>query len=158
MGGATERYDVWTRFARVHLSTPSERAVYQDLVGASPDWWSAEEIARTGHLDVQDAEHVLAGFVRASIAEAARDDAGPNRYRWRADMDYLFGGFVEQDAPVDPVCGMLVFADGAPTSAWEGRTFTFCSSLCRAAFVAFPASFAPSPEPVGAASGPPLTP
>ena len=157
MGDATERYDVWTLFARVHLSLPSERAVYQALVGATPEWGSAEEIARTRHLDVQDAEHVLAGFVRAGIAEVAKADTGSQRYRWRADMDYVFGGSVEQDASIDPVCGMLVLAEAAPMSAWEGRTFTFCSSLCRAAFVAFPASFAPRPEPASLAGDPPFT-
>ena len=153
MGTLTERYDVWTRFARVHLSTPAERSVYQALVGDGQESWSAQEIARTRHLGEQDVRDVLARFAVARIAETVGGDAQPPRYRWRAEMDYIFGGSAGPDHPIDPVCGMPV-VDASPLAVErEARTFRFCSSLCRAAFLAFPSSFASALANVPAGSG-----
>ena len=43
----------------------------------------------------------------------------------------------------DPVCGMKIDdAEAAGTAEFEGRTFYFCSELCRDAFMADPASYA----------------
>src|SRR5680860_351540 len=46
LAGAEKRYDLRSRFARVHLSTRAERAVYLVLVCDRTRAWSAEEIAR----------------------------------------------------------------------------------------------------------------
>lgn len=142
MGTDSERYDVWTRSARVHLSTPGERAVYLTLVGGTQESWSAPEIARDRSLDASEAHAVLTRFANDGIAERVSDGTEPPRYRWRADMDYIFEDAVEGRGPVDPVCGMLVVPESPLTTDWNGRSFRFCSSLCRAAFLAFPNSFA----------------
>jgi Cu+-exporting ATPase len=43
----------------------------------------------------------------------------------------------------DPVCGMKIDdGEAAGTAEFEGRTFYFCSELCRDAFMADPASYA----------------
>ena len=43
----------------------------------------------------------------------------------------------------DPVCGMKIDdGEAAGTAEYEGRTFYFCSELCRDAFMADPASYA----------------
>lgn len=152
MGSAAGRYDVWTRFARVHLSTPAERAVYLTLVGGAQESWSAGEIARSRHLDEGEAQGVLIRFIQAGIAEPVAHGAGSPRYRWRADMDYLFGGPLEGIDSIDPVCGMPLVTDSPLAATWEGRAFRFCSSLCRAAFLAFPSSFATRSRDVDAAS------
>jgi YHS domain-containing protein len=57
-------------------------------------------------------------------------------------MDYLFGSSGEPSEWVDPVCGMPVW-DGGPYLANDafGRPQRFCSSLCLAAFLAFPSAF-----------------
>ncbi len=43
----------------------------------------------------------------------------------------------------DPVCGMRIDdAEAAGTAEFEGRTYYFCSEMCRDAFVADPAAYA----------------
>ena len=43
----------------------------------------------------------------------------------------------------DPVCGMRIDTeDAAATADYEGKTYYFCSQVCRDTFVADPASFA----------------
>ncbi len=43
----------------------------------------------------------------------------------------------------DPVCGMKIDTeDAAATVDYEGKTYYFCSQVCRDTFVADPASFA----------------
>jgi Cu+-exporting ATPase len=42
----------------------------------------------------------------------------------------------------DPVCGMRIDTDdAAATAEHEGKTYYFCSQMCRDAFVADPASY-----------------
>lgn len=142
MGTTTERYDVYTRFARTHLSTSGEQVVYLTLVGGQERSWSAEEIALRGHLGEKEAGAVLTRFAQAGVAEAVARVTGPTRYRWRADMDYLGAAFEGFDS-IDPVCDMPVMADSPLAESWDGRNFRFCSSLCRAVFVASPKAFAP---------------
>lgn len=134
-------YDVGSRFARVHLSTLAERAVYLVLVGDQASAWSAEEIARLKNVEEAAIDRALAGFASAGIVEVEEDK--PARYRWSADMDDLFDQGDGGAERIDPVCGMRVAAD-SPYSARDhvGANVWFCSSLCRAAFVAFPNSFA----------------
>lgn len=43
---------------------------------------------------------------------------------------------------VDPVCGMTVRPSSAEKAVFEGKTFHFCSSYCRTAFLEKPAEFA----------------
>lgn len=43
----------------------------------------------------------------------------------------------------DPVCGMRIDdAEAAGTAEYEGRTYYFCSEMCRDAFVANPTAYA----------------
>lgn len=141
LAGAEKRYDLRSRFARVHLSTRAERAVYLVLVCDRTRAWSAEEIARLKDVEQAAVERALAGFASAGIVEIA--DGTPARHRWRAEMDYLFGEREGEAERVDPVCSMRVAADSAYfVKDYEGANVWFCSSLCRAAFVAFPSVFA----------------
>jgi P-type Cu+ transporter len=42
----------------------------------------------------------------------------------------------------DPVCGMRIDdAEAAATAEYEGTTYSFCSQVCRDAFVADPAAY-----------------
>ncbi len=147
---AVEQYDIFTRFARVHLSSRVERAVYLAVVGDHPHVLSGAEISLRSGIPEREIEHVLERFETAGIVEevgAPRSD----RFRWRSDMDYLFGSLGEPSEWVDPVCGMPVW-DGSPHLAEDvfGRPQRFCSSLCLAAFLAFPSAFTwPSPDAPG---------
>ena len=141
------RYDVYSRFSRRHLDTREERAVYLTLVGQEAESWSAGELSERNHLDPDDTELVLEGFEAAGVVEAIEAPEG-RRYRWRSDMNYLFGEGGGSPEWVDPVCGMPVLAD-SPYVAEDPyrRPRRFCSSLCRGAFLASPSSFS-GPAPV----------
>jgi len=135
------RYDVGSRFARVHLSTRAERAAYLLLMSDRNRSWTAEEIARLKHVQQRDVERALVGFSSAGLVEVY--DGEPVRYRWSADIDSLLGCGEGGAGHIDPVCGMRVSADSPYVTAdAEGNNVWFCSGLCRAAFVGFPSSFA----------------
>jgi YHS domain-containing protein len=134
------RYDVGSRFARVHLSTRAERAAYLLLRADRNRSWTAEEIARLKHIELADIERALVGFSSAGLVDV--HDEEPVRYRWSADIDSLLGGIGGGAEYIDPVCGMGVSADTSYVTAdAEGNNVWFCSSLCRAAFIGFPSSF-----------------
>lgn len=144
-----ERYDVYSRFARRHLSTPAERAVYLVLVAQESPSWSAAELAERTHEDPGVVDRVLRSFERASVVEAIEGSNGC-RYRWRSDVDYLLGSDEGAAGSVDPVCGMPVLSDSPyRTRDAVGRLFTFCSSVCLSAFRAAPGRFT-VPAPAGA--------
>lgn len=143
------RYDVYARFARRHLRTREERAVYLTLVSQQAESWSAAEIAELKQLDARDIQRILRAYEVSGIVEAA-GPAKDRRYRWRSDMNYLFGGVNDSPEWADPVCGMPV-TDDSPYRADDlfRRPRRFCSSLCLAAFRAFPGTFS-GPPPAGA--------
>lgn len=134
------RYDLGSRFARLHLRTRAERAVYLILVCDRTKAWSPEEIARLKDIEEAETERALLGFASAGIVEV--EEGEPVRYRWSADMDYLFGDTGSGFERLDPVCGMRVAAE-SPYSVKddEGASVWFCSSLCRSWFIAFPNVF-----------------
>ncbi len=146
-----KRYDVYTRFARRHLATGVERAVYLTLVSQLAESWSAAEIAEREGLDPAKAARVLEEFRSAGIVDALDGPRG-RRYRWCSDMDYLFRGSADALGGVDPVCGMPV-AEESPYVAHDAyrRLRRFCSSLCLAVFRAFPSRFSEPPSDVRAA-------
>ena len=138
---AVKLYDVGSGFARVHLSTRAERAAYLVLVCDRTRAWSAQEIARLKGVEEAPVERALAGFASAGIIEV--EEGQPTSYRWSADMEYLFGTSENGAERIDPVCGMRVAADSPYfVKEADGASVWFCSPLCRAAFVAFPNSFA----------------
>lgn len=147
-----KRYDLGSRFSRVHLSTRAERAVYLVLVCDRTKAWSADEIARLKGLEEADTERALAGFASAGIIEV--EEGEPARFRWSADMDCLFGECEGEAERIDPVCGMRVAAD-SPYLVQDahGASVWFCSALCRATFVAFPNTFASARMPGNAMPG-----
>lgn len=52
---------------------------------------------------------------------------------------------VGEDAAIDPVCGMTVDVSKAEFDAtFEGKTYYFCSAMCKDAFAADPSKFFPS--------------
>lgn len=140
------RYDLWGAFGRTHLSTSAERGVYLSLVGAPSDSrLSAKDIASERGLELVEVEDVLARFESAGIAEGIGLVSAPRRYRWRDDMRYLEAGDLDSFDVVDPICLMPVRPD-TPYRARdaEGADRFFCSSLCLAAFRAFPSTFSSS--------------
>lgn len=142
-----KRHDVYSRFARRHLGTREEQAVYLTLVAQEAESWSARELAERNHLDRDLIGHVLEGFEAAGVVDGIDAPYG-RRYRWRSDMNYLFGERDGSPEWVDPVCGMPVLAD-SPYVADDPyrRPRRFCSSLCRGAFLASPSTFS-GPAPV----------
>lgn len=134
-------YDLGSRFARVHLSTRAERAVYLVLVCDRTRAWSAQEIARLKDVEEAAVERALAGFASAGIVEV--EEGQLTSYRWSGDMDHLLGESGNGAERIDPVCGMRVASDSPYlVKDAHGASVWFCSSLCRAAYVAFPNSFA----------------
>ena len=145
-------YDVYSRFARRHLDTREERAVYLTLVGQEAESWSARELAERNQLDPDETERVLEAFEAAGVVDAI-DAPEDRRYRWRSDMNYLFGDGDGSPEWVDPVCGMPVLPD-TPYVAYDAyrRPRRFCSSLCRGAFLGSPSTYSgPAPVDVRAA-------
>lgn len=154
-GSMVERWDALDRFVRVHVTTGGERAVYLSLVGGSPGTYrSADEIASEHGAEPSEVEGALRRFEEAGIVEAS-EDWGPRRYRWRDDMRYLERGRQAWSGSVDPVCGMPVRHETPHRlKDAEGGELGFCSSLCLAAFRAFPAAFQPAePTKVPSAGG-----
>ena len=141
-----EHDDLRARFARRHLATREERAAYLALSWERSKCWSVPQIAEREHADTDEIQRALAAFEEAGIVESTASPQG-RRYRLRSEMNYLFGE-IGYSPPWDPVCGMPVSA----TSPYvgedvHGRTRQFCSSLCRAAFLAFRGTFSgPAPE------------
>ena len=149
---SVKRYDVYSWFARRHLDTRKERAVYLTLVGQEAESWSACELGNRNHLDADETERILEAFEAAGVVDAIDAPEG-RRYRWRSDMSYLFGERGDSRDRVDPVCGMPVLAN-SPFAADDtyGRSRRFCSSLCLAAFLGSPITFSgPAPVDVRAA-------
>lgn len=127
-------YDVHARFARAHLQTRVERAVYFTLVAQLAPSWSAPEIARLKDLDPCCVEAVLDRYAAGGIVEVTDAPAG-RRYQWRSDMSYLFGAGPSAPELLDPVCGMTVdkqtpFRIDDPL----GRLWVFCSAICLSTF------------------------
>ena len=142
---AVNSNDALARFARVHLSTPAERAVYFVLAGSPAVSWSAQELSERTGVSEETVSGVLERFAAAGIIGAAVEAGGPCRYRWRVDKEYLYESTTGSTGWIDPVCGMEVMADSPLIArAIDGSLVRFCSPLCRAAFRAFPGSFAPS--------------
>ncbi len=135
-------YHLASRFARLHLSSPAQRAAYLVLVCDRTRAWSVEDVAQLKGVEKAAVKRALEGFVSAGIAE--RSQANPARYRWSTDRANLF----DDDAAdrVDPVCGMSTAADSPYTlTDAAGALVWFCSKPCRTAFIDAPNAFAPSP-------------
>ena len=140
-----QRYDVHARFARAHLRTRAERAVYFTLVAQLAPSWSAAEIARVKDLDVRSVAAVLDRYAGVGIVEVIEAPAG-RRYQWRSDMSYLFGSGPTAPELVDPVCGMTV-EQRTPYRLEDGpQLWVFCAPVCMATFQAAPTAFRPAVE------------
>jgi hypothetical protein len=107
-----ELHDVYSRFARRHLGTREERAVYLTLVGQEAGSWSVRDLAKRSHLNPDDTERVLEEFEAAGVVEVIDTREG-RRYRWRSDMNYLFG---EGDGGTPPTIGR--FPTPPPPGGW----------------------------------------
>lgn len=127
MTGEGERL---ARFARAHLRSPAQRAVYATLAGAPTRATTARAIAERFPVDARQVDVVLRQFEAAGIAEpAGRTADGQRRFRWRRTMAYLH---TEDDPPalLDPVCGMPL----PPDTAYQEGGHRFCSLRCHMAW------------------------
>jgi YHS domain-containing protein len=120
-------------FARTHLRSAAERAIFAVVASAAGHWWSAAAAARAArqaHVTEHETDQTLRRFAAAGIVEQ-RADADGRRYRYRAEMAYLHDDTDLDDELRDPVCGMPVAADAPHTANDdEGHTVRFCSILC----------------------------
>lgn len=138
--------DPLAHFARAHLRTAAQRAVYR-TVGSNPDsWWTGSEIAGHTGFDPLDIARILRGFAAAGILHEQRRGQG-RRYRWHDDVRYVLDGTTPRGAMTDPVCGMPVRADSPhlDTDA-EGATVRFCSRFCQLAFRSHTTTIPPQQE------------
>lgn len=135
-----KRYDVHARFARAHLRTRAQRAVYFTLVAQLAESWSALELARLKDLDPTTVQAVLDQYAAVGIVEVADAPHG-SRYYWRADMSYLFDGGPSAPELIDPVCGMTV-DESTPYRVTDafGRRWLFCARVCMTTFQGAPPS------------------
>lgn len=100
------------RFARAHLRTPAQHAVYR-IVGSDPDAaWTATEITHHSALDEHEIDRALRCFAAARILREEPCPAGGRQYRWRPELRYLLDGTVPATDVVDPICGKPVDPDG----------------------------------------------
>ena len=121
--------DAFVRFARAHLPTRAERAIYPVLAGTPDGDWTAAEVAAAAGVSHHEADQALRRFASARIVEHSHVRGQGHRYRWHPEMAYLRDGDVS-GLPVDPVCGMPVAA-ASPHTARDGDTeITFCSLPC----------------------------
>jgi YHS domain-containing protein len=125
-----KRYDVHALFARAHLRTRAERAVYFTLVAQLAKSWSALELARLKGLDLPTVQAILERYAVAGIVEVS-DASDGSRYQWRSDMTYLFRGSPSAAEFIDPVCGMTV-DESTPYRVTDafGRRWLFCARVC----------------------------
>lgn len=127
---AVDVYDVWSRFARTELSTPLRRGVCLQVVAAAAPV-AVAEISRAVGSGEDEVAEVLQAFEEAGIVEAAGDEDGETRYRWRADQRCLFTKEGESLDRVDPVCGMAITEDSPyALTVGGGRSVRFCSGVC----------------------------
>ena len=124
------------RFARAHLRTPAQHAVYRTIASDPDASWSATEVAAHTGLDQHDIDQTLRSFTAAGIfRDATAGKAGEHRYQWRPQLRYLLEGTTPSGDCIDPVCGMPVGADTPHTGRdSSGALVRFCSSYCRAAY------------------------
>jgi hypothetical protein len=121
--------DAFVRFAKVHLPTNAERAIYPVLAGAPDRDWTAGEVAAAAKVSHHEADQALRRFASAGIVDHTHARGHGHHYRWHPDMGYLREG-ADDGAAIDPVCGMPVPA-GAPHTARDGDTeIRFCSLPC----------------------------
>lgn len=122
------------RFARAHLRTRAQRAVYQ-TVGSNPEsWWRAAEIAAHKDLDHAEIDQALRSFAAAGILHERTHPSGGRIYRWHDELRYLFQRTSPPADLIDPVCGMPVDTDSPHTGHdATGVVVHFCSTWCRAA-------------------------
>ena len=138
-----DKRDVLDRFARTHLSTEAELAVYLALDHRRP-FLSANEVAAITAIPMDEVEPVLRSFAAAGILHEVWLDDSPV-YRRRAEIDYLAEDPDVLPSEIDPVCGMLPPADAPYVERdADGIERRFCSARCRAAFIAFPGLFGPA--------------
>jgi hypothetical protein len=84
--------------------------VHAALVSYQGRLWSAADLAGQAALASADVARILRQYAAAGIVEDL-NSTEEGRYRWRADLGYLFGIQGDGAASVDPVCDMPVTAD-----------------------------------------------
>ena len=138
-----DELEVLDRFARTHLSTEAELAVYLTLDHRRPGFLSADEIAQIAGYPLAEIEPVVRSFSAAGILHEIWLGATPV-YRRRPETDYLAEDPETAPSDIDAVCGMLAPADSPHREPdADGIERRFCSARCRAAFIAFPGLFGP---------------
>ena len=118
------------RFARAHLPTAVDRAVFGVIADSETTTWTVAVVARDACVSALETDQVLRRFAAAGILERVDDKGRPRRYRWRPAMSYLRRGTSPTGSP-DPVCGMPVASDSAHRAVGDdGEEMLFCSLPC----------------------------
>ena len=121
--------DAFVRFAKVHLPTNAERAIYPVLAGAPDRDWTAGEVAAAAGVSHHEADQALRRFASAGIVDHSHVRGQSHRYRWHPDMGYLREG-ADDGAAIDPVCGMPVPPGTPHTARADDTEIRFCSLPC----------------------------
>jgi hypothetical protein len=126
----TSSESAFDRFARSHLATRAERAVYTVVAGGPTRQWTARVAATAAGVSNREADQALRSFAAAGIVDHVRGPGQPHRFQWRPGMPYVRGGDFIASENVDPVCAMLVPAD-MPHTVRDGHgEIRFCSLRC----------------------------
>jgi class 3 adenylate cyclase/YHS domain-containing protein len=145
-GLTMERFvDTEPQFPALHIGAHHGTVLYRegDYIGATVNL--AARVASAGAAgqflitqDLRDAAR--------SIADADFVSLPPRRLKGIPDPICLIEVRRHRpdrlDRPTDPVCGMLLRPEAAAAQiSWHGRTFAFCSDICRRAFAEDPTRF-----------------
>ena len=127
----TASSDAFERFARAHLGTRAERAVYAVVAGHPSAAWSVGEVAAHARVSHHEAAQALRRFAAAGIVARFERPARSDQYRWALEVPALLDGTsADTQQAVDPVCGMPIPPD-SPHVVHDGDVdVRFCSLPC----------------------------
>jgi YHS domain-containing protein len=120
-------------FARSHLRSPAERAVWSVVAGSADWWWSVKAVARSARVSDHAAGRCLHRFAAAGIVDERHTPGTPREFRWASEMHYLVDDRSEDGLELgrrDPVCGMPVRSSSSYRAEVDGDEAWFCSLPC----------------------------
>ncbi|MFC5971690.1 XdhC family protein [Halomarina salina] len=132
--------------SEVRAADVAERAA--GLLGRDPETVREAVSSPAGvdiaaHTAAEIAVSILAELVDVRSASGTVAVADPERDHESSDETATEGadGNADEEPHRDPVCGMTVDPDGAPSVAHDGETYYFCCAGCADSFRADPAAY-----------------